>query len=414
MYHEEHADIIVVGAGTIGASTALHLLEEGAKDVVLIDKDPPGLGTSNAGAGFVGPLAVGWAEGWGEPELAVEYYGMDFYEKLAESHDIDFRRSGHLYVARDHNAWDQLRGFVESDGVPDRRVVEPNEITRLTEGLVDGRHLFRGLLQPSAVQLSAGKGARALAAEFVRRGGRLEARRPVTGLLLDGNQLIGVETARGPIRATQVAFAAGAWTNQLVQPHTFIPQTPLVLSRMITEPLGVPPTIPAMNFAGYSDDGRGILWIREDSGRLNWGMSYTSHPSDVFVDEPVTDRFDHLPLDGVFEVRRAARRLVEAVPRLLTESYSVTHGAPCLTADSRALIGKLSDLQGAYVVGGCNGVGVQHGPGWGKVAAELIMRGRSTLADASVWEPNRFGDQYKSAREVHDDLVPSRRPVKHI
>ena len=59
----------------------------------------------------------------------------------------------------------------------------------------------------------------------------------MTGLLLSGSQVVGVETVRGPIRAGQVAIAAGAWTNQVLQPHTFVPQSPLVLSRMITKPL---------------------------------------------------------------------------------------------------------------------------------------------------------------------------------
>src|SRR5437870_4906801 len=106
--------VVVVGAGILGAATALHLLDEGITDVVLIDRDSVGMGTSNAGAGFVGPISAGWNSWWGEPELVVEEFGMDFYERLAERYDFGFRRDGHLYIARTEASWEQLVPFAEA------------------------------------------------------------------------------------------------------------------------------------------------------------------------------------------------------------------------------------------------------------------------------------------------------------
>lgn len=407
------ADVIVVGAGALGASTALHLLHAGVENVVLVDKDGPGSGTSNAGAGFVGPLAAGWDAGWGRSELDVEYFSIKFYTDLATRHDIDFRHSGHLYIARDAQAWKHIEQFHDTDTVPDSQIVEAGEIFTVTNGFLDGSSFHRAVLQPSAVQLSAGKAARAVAAEFNTLGGRVESRRPVTGLIRHGNTVTGVNTEHGPLFADKVVIAGGSWINRILGDSYFLPQVPLVLSRMITEPQGVSANFPALNFAGYSDDGHGLLWVREDRGRLNWGMSYPDFPRDDLVDNPVPDRFDDVRLDGVFSVRRATESLARLIPGLATDKFWVTHGAPCLTPDRRALIGQIDDLPGLYVVGGCNGVGIQHGPGWGKVAAEIVT-GTTPFVNAQPWDPNRFDSKYSTPRDVFHALADGSGPMTHV
>lgn len=169
-----------------------------------------------------------------------------------------------------------------------------------------------------------------------------------------------------------------------------------------------------MNLAGYSADGRGILWVREDNGGLNWGMgSAPGYPRDMFVNEPVPERYDQVPLDGVMQARRQAVAVSDAIPGILGDSFSVASGALCMTPDHRALIGDVDALPGLFLVAGCNGVGVQHGPGWGKVAADLITAGASTIDGVEAWNPNRFDRSYTSVAEVYGDLTPLRRPVSH-
>lgn len=409
----DQSDVIVVGAGALGASTALHLVKAGVENVILVDKDGPGSGTSKAGAGFVGPLAAGWDAGWGRSELDVEYFSIDFYTDLATRHDIDFRHSGHLYIARDAEAWKHIEKFHDTDTVPDSQLVEPDDIRAVTNGFLDGSLFHRAVFQPSAVQLSAGKAARAIAAEFVTLGGRVESRRSVTGLIKNGSAVTGVETEHGPLFADKVVVAGGSWTNTILGGDYFLPQVPLVLSRMITEPLSVPANFPALNFAGYSDDGSGLLWVREDCGRLNWGMSYPDYPRDDLVDNPIPDRFDDIRLDGIFQVRRASQSLSHLIPGLATDKFWVAHGAPCLTPDRRALIGPIDERPGLYVVGGCNGVGIQHGPGWGKVAAEIVT-GTTPFVDARPWNANRFGGLYSTNRDVFLALAARSGPMTHV
>lgn len=411
---EDSAEIIVVGAGSLGVNTAYQLLRQGVRDVLLVDKDLPGYGTSNAGAGYVGPIAAGWTEDWGAAELDVEFYGMEFYAALASDYDLCFKRNGHIYAARDEASSAQLTGFVENQDVADSRVVTGAEISALTDGFVAGECLFGGVFQPGGMQLSAGSAVRAVADKFVRAGGRLEDRRPVSGLIVEGGEVKGVDTARGPIRSEGVVVAAGAWTNHIVAPYTLVAQVPLLLHRMITAPFGVPATLPALNLTGYSAHGRGILWVREDGGGLNWGIpAGHSYPRTIYANEPVPERFDQVPLDGVMEARAAASQALRVIPGLLNESFRLASGTTCSTPDNRAIIGYVDEVPGLFVLAGCNAAGIQHGPGWGKAAAELIVRGTSTVTDVSGWDANRFAGRFNDVSDVFTHLTPNRRAVSH-
>ena len=74
----ETADVIVIGGGVFGTAAALHLVTEGAGDVMLLERDGIAEGTSAAGAGFIDPWAAGSNAHLGSEELAVEDYGLGF------------------------------------------------------------------------------------------------------------------------------------------------------------------------------------------------------------------------------------------------------------------------------------------------------------------------------------------------
>src|ERR1700727_2968720 len=96
------ADVIVVGGGVFGAAAALHLVIEGAGEVILLERDGVAEGTSAAGAGFIDPWAAGSNPHLGPEELAVEEYGLRFYAQVAEEHpEVAYLRNGCLWVAID-------------------------------------------------------------------------------------------------------------------------------------------------------------------------------------------------------------------------------------------------------------------------------------------------------------------------
>src|SRR3954470_769054 len=100
MPYRADADVVVVGAGILGVSTAHHLLRGGARRVIVIDADTPAAATSGAGAGFVGLWAAGYAASFTETDLLLEQYGIDFYRELAaRDPSVEVRTNGNLFLA---------------------------------------------------------------------------------------------------------------------------------------------------------------------------------------------------------------------------------------------------------------------------------------------------------------------------
>lgn len=400
---EDSADVIVVGGGIFGAAAALHLVMEGAGDVLLLERDRVGQATSAAGAGFIDPWAAGSNPHLGPEELAVEKYGLQFYAQLMQDHpEVAYLRNGCLWVATDEEQWSRLTPILDYPSVP-TEVLEPNDIATVTE-VVNAEAVVRGVFHPGSGQVSAAGATRALAAEFRRSGGRLEERRPVESLVVEDDRVVGVQTAIGRVLSDRVVLAAGAWSNELLAPNAvFLPMVPLVVSRIVTEPLDVPESTPPLFVPGVAEgeDEVGYLYLRGEQSRLLWGAHYLSPPRTLFVDAPVAERFDQLPLDGIEELKRAAQRAASVVPLLgRYRSVTVAHGAPCYTADNRSLIGAVPELEGLFVLAGCNEMGVTHAPGFGKVTAELIVSGTSSLTSVSAWRPDRFDGELRSGADV--------------
>ncbi|MDA0634553.1 FAD-binding oxidoreductase [Nonomuraea sp. MCN248] len=369
-----------------------HLIEAGAGDVRLVERDGVGEGTTAAGGGFLGD----WAPY--EQESTAARYGHAFYAHLQEEgDDVGYRADGMLYVAISEAAWQELIAW--QTGTP----LTAAEVERRTGGVVRAGGVRGGVLIGDGGQVHAPKVAAALAKRFRASGGRLDARRPVTAISTNKGRVRAVETATGPIACGAVVVAAGAWSGALTRDlGFFLPTAPQVTSRVSTGPLGIPGTLPLLFLTGLTagePDGDTLLWVREHEGGLLWGGTYPTFPRGVLIDAPVPDRLDELPLDGVLEILRIAAHGAPLMPALAGRSkLRVKHGAPCHTPDSRALVGPVPGVDGAYVLAGDNEAGITYGPGYGKALAEHITHG----TPLDQWRPDRFGDRFSTQQQVLD------------
>jgi len=394
----QRAEALVVGGGILGACAAAHLLEAGISDVLLLERDDLAQATSSAGAGFVGIWAGGYLPPWKEEEVAIERYALHFYRDLAdERHEFDYKQNGNLWAATTNEAWERFVAPIAGhEAVPERRVLTSDEVEEVT-GIISSEAVVGGVLFPNGCQVSAPKATRAVAARFNEHGGRLDVRRPVERLVVEHGRVVAVETARGRIDAGIVVLAAGAWINVLLRElGVRVPMVPLVQSRIVTEPLGVPPTMPTLMLQEFN-----FIWLREEYGGLLWGSSYEEAPRLAFVEEDPPNRFDQLPLDGVQKVQRDGEDASRAIPVLARYCrMTIAQGAPCYTPDLRGMVGPVPGIDGLYVVGGCNEAGITHGPGWGKLLAEVVVTGSSKLTDIDVFRLDRFGDRYATGTDV--------------
>ncbi|MFI6906161.1 NAD(P)/FAD-dependent oxidoreductase [Nonomuraea sp. NPDC050394] len=383
----DRCDIAVIGGGVMGLALAVHLLDAGAGDVWLVERDGVGEGTTAAGGGFLGD----WAPF--EQESAAADYGRAFYARLhEEGGGIGYRTDGMVYVATDEATWHELMAGQVGRPVP------PAEVERLTGGTVRADGLHGGLLDTVGGQVHAPKVAAALARRFRAAGGRLETRRPVTAISTVKGRVRAVETTTGAVACGAVVVAAGVWSGSLTRDlGFFLPMAPQVTSRVSTEPLDIPGTLPLLFLSGLVPGDATLLWVREHEGGLLWGGTYSTFPRDVLIDADVPDRLDELPVDGVLEILRIAGAGESVMPALARRSrLRIKHGAPCYTPDSRALIGPVPGVEGAYVLAGDNEAGITYGPGYGKALADHITRG----TPLDHWRPDRFGDQFTTQGQV--------------
>ena len=64
------------------------------------------------------------------------------------------------------------------------------------------------------------------------------------------------------------------------------------------------------------------------------------------------------------------------------------------------MVGTVPGIEGLFVVGGCNEAGVTHGPGYGRLIADCVVGGASSLTDIGPFRLDRFGDAFSTGPEV--------------
>ena len=403
-------DVLVVGAGVLGTSLAHHLLLRGTGRVTVLEAQTPAAATSGAGAGFVGLWAAGYADFLTDTDLRLQQYGIDFYRRLAERNpDIECRAHGNLYLATTEPGWSKwVRPVLGHPLAPSgTRELTPREVGAITGGVVSPSSVVGGALHPGGIQVSAGRATRALAASVRQLGGEIRENTPVRGLILSDGAAIGVLTDDGPIRARRIVLACGAWTNRILRPlgHQ-LPLLRVVATRVVSPPSGVPDTMPTVMVPDLYG-----LWLRAHRSGLTWGNGDGYSPAyelDDAVGTEIRPRYPQL-------VERLRERLLpglrELVPAHDLRIDRWLQGIPCMTPDRRFLAGAVPEVPGLYVLGGDNEAGVTHGPGLGRLMAELVD-GEDDVTqwlDASPYRLDRFApDRFPTERDVAA-AMPARR-----
>ena len=200
-------DIIVIGAGIIGASIAWHLTKAGARVTIVEAAKPGGVATS---------ASFAWINArWGNPEPYFRLRTRSFAEwkrLAAKCPGIQLGWTGGLF-------WDLPRDQLEAYateyagwGYGIRRV-DRAEAARLEPKLVAPPEFALHVAEEGAVEPVAA--ARAMVADAVRGGARLMSGAHVASLVCDNGRVVGIRTADATLRADEVVLAAGAASPEL-------------------------------------------------------------------------------------------------------------------------------------------------------------------------------------------------------
>jgi sarcosine oxidase subunit beta len=381
--------VAVVGAGIIGCCAAFHLLEAGVRRVTLLDAGEPGSATTGAGAGFVSHWSAGFLPQLGLAGLAMQQYALDFYRTLsALGTEIGYRPTGTLQLSLTEEGFERFaRPVLDSPWAPSgMRRLAAGEVGDLMQGLVDPARIFGGVLNPHGIQVETGLALALLVREIERRGGRVRAGTRVLGLRDHGSG-VSIETSAETLEADRVVLSAGAWINELLGPLGWrMPLMRMAATRIVTDDRGLASNLPTIQCRELR------LWLRESFGAITWGTvaGYAPlHGLDAATQALQPGRPHVIALlDRLMEQQGTA---LEAVfpPLRGSKVASWSQGIPCYTPDHNLLVGIVPGHPAIIAAGGDNETGVSHGPGLGRLIAELAL-GAPTFVDARSFRLERF------------------------
>lgn len=368
-----HAEVVVIGGGVMGASTAYHLALRGQKNVVLLEKQPFfGLGATGRCAGGIRyqfSTAI---------NVRLSQLSLPMLERFAAEtgQAIDLRWCGYLFLLtneRDVTAFRHNIALQNSLGVPTEWLSGDEVRRRLPQlaaedVLAATFHAGDGLADPNGVvagYISAGR----------RLGVKALTETAVTRILTQNGRISGVQTERGSITCPVVVNAAGPWAGLVSETaEVGLPITAVRRQMLTTTPM---PDLPA-DFPFVVDFAQSLYFHREGEGLLT-GMSNPTEPPGF--DQSVDDDWEERHMEAAI----ARLPLLAHAGRL-----SGWAGLYEITPDAHPIIGAIPQLSGYYVVGGFSGHGFMHGPAAGLLLAEIILDGSATTLDIASLAYQRF------------------------
>jgi sarcosine oxidase subunit beta len=354
----EHASVVIVGGGVIGASIAFHLAEAGVEDVLLVERAELGSGSTSKGAGGVRAMFSD------ELNVRIGLRSLEAWGAFGErpGWEIDLHRVGYLFLLASDAEVAEFERSVELQnrlGVPSRMLTpdEAHELSPLAglDGVLAAAFCpLAGHATPEGAVQGYAAGARA-------HGARVAVGREVTGL-----EEGAVLTSAGAVATECVVCSAGPWSRTIGElAGVELPVTPERRRIAYTGPLEIerepPMTIDFATGFYFHGEGRGLLF----------GTNDVCHTQDEWLERAVP----------VLE-RRAPVLLDAPIAGGWWGDYE-------MTPDRNALIGEAEALPGRFLYAtGFSGHGFLQAPGVGEIVRDLYLR-REPFVDVSALAAKR-------------------------
>ncbi len=384
----ESADLVVVGAGTVGGWASWFAATDGAGRVVVLEQGLAGQGASSRAAGVVR------AQGGTPATVALGRFSIDFYngQRAILGTDSGFRELGYLILATTARDERDGRARVEmqrAEGL-DVRWTDAAEACRLNPTLADVGHRGGSYLDIDGA-IDPPRNVRAYSLAMQRAGVDLRERTAFLGLRTakargGSRRVTGVETSAGTIATERVILTGGPTlraVGRLVDARIFAGGARHQV--VVTEPH---PAFDVERLPMVFDVRAGIYWRLEEGGLL-WGMSNPKERPG-----PATE------IDWPY-LRRMERRLHRLVP--VTAGLGIRKawaGTIDYTPDHLPILGPLVTTDGTRVEGATvaspGGHGMMWGPAVARVAADLAMTGTTGLIDVTDLGMDRFDEHGRS------------------
>ncbi|WP_394687895.1 FAD-dependent oxidoreductase [Hoeflea sp.] len=390
----DRAQIVVIGGGIIGCSTAYHLARDHKADVVLLEQGQLTSGSTWHAAGLVGQLRSSASI------TKVLKYSVDLYKRLDQETGLEtgWKMSGCLRLATNEDRWIEYRRLAttaQSFGM-DMELLSPQEAKAKfplmqVDDLVGASWLpTDGQASPSDITQSLAKGARMHGAKIIEN-------IRVTGFEMKDGRILAVKTNKGDIACEKVVNCGGQWARQVgAMAGINVPLQPVKHQYVITEKLN-----------GLSSDAPTIrdpdrrTYFKEEVGGLSFG-GYEPNPQGWTMDD-VPDEWEFQLFDDDYDhFEQHMMAAMERVPALEKVGIKqMINGPESFTPDGNFILGTAPECSNMFVGAGFNAFGIAAGGGAGWVLAQWVIDGEAPL-DLWVVDIRRFSEMHRERQWVND------------
>ena len=367
------ADAVIVGGGVIGASIAYHLATRGVPNIVVLERDTLGSGSTSKNAGGIRQQFSS------EINVRLSQRSVPRFEAFEAEMGIDpaFRQVGYLFLItaeRDVAPFERSLALWKRLGVPAIRI-ERDAVHALFPEIVTADVRFAtfcakdGHADPNSILQGYVRRARDLGVRFVEGA-------VVTAIDRAAGHVSAVHAGGERIACPLVIDAAGAWAGEVGRlAGADLPIVPLRRQIFVTE------RVPDLDreFPLTIEFASGLYMHRESGGVLLGMADPKDRPG---FDESVN--WDFMP----DVVERAMARL----PLLEQATVRTAWGGLYEnTPDKHPIVGRVEGLDGFLCAAGFSGHGLMHAPAIGELVAELVVDGRTSL-DLAPLRAGRFAE----------------------
>ncbi|HLA17570.1 MAG TPA: FAD-binding oxidoreductase [Candidatus Limnocylindrales bacterium] len=377
----ETADLVVIGAGTLGGWASVFAREDGAGKVIVLDAGLAGQGASSRASGIVrqqGGIAA---------TVALGRWSVAFYRSQADRYGTDsgFRETGYHLLAVSVPEAEEGRARVAMQRAAglDVEWLEPAAVA-VGNPTIEPASVTGASWCPTDGCIDPPRNVRAYSLAMQQVGVDLRERTPATEILAEGaggsERIVGVATPAGRIATDRVLMTGGPTlrgVGELV--GLALPVGPVRHMVAVTEPIGA---FDASSLPMAYAVAAGVYWRPEEGGLLFGASKPDETPGEAiaidfsYLDEMRATLARHVPATAGLAIRKAWAATIE---------YSPDH----LPIVSAALRPDGAAIGGLTIASAC-GHGMMWGPGIARVAVDLALRAGTDLADLADLALDRF------------------------
>jgi len=374
------ADIVIIGGGINGTSTAFHLARKGVKNVLLLEKGHIASGPTGRSSGVVR-----------------QHYTVETLAKMARDSvrcfqnfaeevggDAGFVQAGAVFLCSEANAG-ALRSTVEMHhhlGIREN-LLPPDELRKLEPALLlDGIAL--GAYEPDGGYADPALAANSFCEAAERLGAEVLRRTRVTGLKVEAGRISGVVTDGGEVSTRTVINVAGPWGKEIaamvnVEIPIYVTRHPVVILQRPPRWRNPTPV--------WVDLVEGWYHKPERNAALMIGSIHNMGP------EQQVDIETHATVPSYEEIESFSESCLKRFP-LMGEGLAQGGWAGLydMTPDSQPVIGRIPEVEGFYCAVGFSGHGFKLGPAMGTAMSELVLEGQCHTYDLTPFRYARFRD----------------------